>query len=126
MKFSLIALLLISLTAEAQEQSDCDQGLLDRIEENENAYAANLAAKEEEIAGLLEQLAECQAPVDASSDETTPANDVTSVTSSGSSTWIPRVGDSWNYNLDAPVDTDVNVDIIFIDMGELFTAGRVL
>lgn len=32
--------------------------------------------------------------------------------------WVPRVGDTWNYNLDTPVDTSANVDVFFIDMGK--------
>lgn len=32
--------------------------------------------------------------------------------------WTPRIGDSWNYNLATPVDTDTRVDVFFIDMGE--------
>ncbi|CAM9572662.1 unnamed protein product, partial [Ectocarpus fasciculatus] len=31
-------------------------------------------------------------------------------------TWVPKVGDTWNYNLNTPVDTDVDVDVFFIDM----------
>lgn len=34
--------------------------------------------------------------------------------------WTPAVGDSWNYNLALPVDTTVDVDVVMIDMGELF------
>ncbi|CAM9517248.1 unnamed protein product, partial [Scytosiphon promiscuus] len=30
--------------------------------------------------------------------------------------WVPRVGDTWNYNLNTPVDTDQDVDVFFIDM----------
>ncbi|CAM9517175.1 unnamed protein product, partial [Scytosiphon promiscuus] len=30
--------------------------------------------------------------------------------------WVPKVGDSWQYNLDTPVDTDVDVDVFLIDM----------
>lgn len=33
--------------------------------------------------------------------------------------WTPKVGDSWNYNLHAPVEIAVNADVVFIDMGEL-------
>lgn len=32
--------------------------------------------------------------------------------------WTPRIGDSWNYNLATPVDTNTSVDVFFIDMGE--------
>lgn len=32
--------------------------------------------------------------------------------------WVPRLGDTWNYNLDTPVDTSARVDVFFIDMGE--------
>lgn len=37
--------------------------------------------------------------------------------SNGGDVWVPKVGDSWQYNLDTPVDTDVDVDVFFIDMG---------
>lgn len=32
--------------------------------------------------------------------------------------WVPKVGDTWQYNLNTPVNTDVNADVFFIDMGE--------
>lgn len=32
--------------------------------------------------------------------------------------WTPVVGNSWNYNLETPVDTTVDVDVVFIDTGE--------
>ena len=34
------------------------------------------------------------------------------------SKWVPRIGDTWNYNLDTPVDTSAHVDVFFIDMGK--------
>lgn len=34
-----------------------------------------------------------------------------------SSGWVPRVGDTWNYNLATPVDTDIDADVFVIDMG---------
>ena len=37
--------------------------------------------------------------------------------------WVPRVGDTWNYNLDTPVDTSADVDVFFIDMGKFSDAG---
>lgn len=36
-------------------------------------------------------------------------------TPDGGGDWVPRVGDSWQYNLDPPVDTDVDADVFFID-----------
>lgn len=39
-------------------------------------------------------------------------------TSSGGDDWVPGVGDSWQYNLDTPVNTDVDADVFFIDLGE--------
>lgn len=35
------------------------------------------------------------------------------------SEWTPAIGDSWNYNLDTPVETGIGVDVIFMDMGKL-------
>ncbi len=32
--------------------------------------------------------------------------------------WVPKVGDTWQYNLNTPVNTDVDADVFFIDMGE--------
>lgn len=32
--------------------------------------------------------------------------------------WTPTVGDSWNYNLETPVQIDVGVDVVFMDMGK--------
>lgn len=32
--------------------------------------------------------------------------------------WTPAVGDSWNYNLNAPVKLNVDVDVVFMDMGK--------
>lgn len=42
--------------------------------------------------------------------------------SSPSSGWIPKIGDHWNYNLNTPVDTSIDVNVFFIDMGESFVA----
>lgn len=36
--------------------------------------------------------------------------------SSPSSGWIPKIGDHWNYNLNTPVDTSIDVNVFFIDM----------
>lgn len=33
--------------------------------------------------------------------------------------WTPKAGDSWNYNLHAPVEIAADADVVFIDMGEL-------
>lgn len=38
--------------------------------------------------------------------------------SSPSSGWTPKIGDHWNYNLNTPVDTGIDVNVFFIDMGE--------
>lgn len=40
-------------------------------------------------------------------------------TPGGGNVWVPKVGDTWQYNLNTPVDTDVDADVFFIDMGEL-------
>ena len=32
--------------------------------------------------------------------------------------WVPKVGDRWQYNLDTPVDTHVEADVFFLDMGK--------
>ncbi len=37
----------------------------------------------------------------------------------GGSVWVPKVGDTWQHNLDTPVDTTVDADVFFIDLGEL-------
>lgn len=34
--------------------------------------------------------------------------------------WVPALGDSWNYNLETPVKTNIDVDVFLIDMGEKF------
>ncbi|CAM9794329.1 unnamed protein product, partial [Hapterophycus canaliculatus] len=34
----------------------------------------------------------------------------------GGAGWVPKVGDSWQYNLDTPVDTDIDADVFLIDM----------
>lgn len=52
----------------------------------------------------------------------TPATTPTPVyePSTGDGTvWVPKVGDTWQYNLDTPVDTTVDADVFFIDSGEL-------
>lgn len=36
----------------------------------------------------------------------------------GENAWVPKVGDAWQYNLNTPVNTDVDADVFFIDMGE--------
>ena len=36
----------------------------------------------------------------------------------GDGGWVPALGDSWNYNLETPVRTDIDVDVFLIDMGE--------
>lgn len=145
MKVSCIALL-VGLAAEAQAQSEYDQirTLVDRVEENESAFVVAYAEKEAEVASLVDQLAACQAGEDSSFSSPSPSatlepeseapvldptpeegtasafsNSGSELSASLSSTWTPRVGDSWNYNLDPPVDTNVDVDVIFIDMGEL-------
>lgn len=145
MKVSSIALL-VGLAAEAQAQSEYDQmrTLIDRVEENESAYAVAYADKEAEVASLVDQLSACQAGEDSSFNSPSPSptpetgseppildptpvqGTVSALSTSASlvsasllSTWTPSVGDSWNYNLDTPVNTNVDVDVIFIDMGEL-------
>ncbi|CAM9653398.1 unnamed protein product [Ectocarpus sp. 12 AP-2014] len=37
-------------------------------------------------------------------------------TSSGGDVWVPGVGDSWQHNLDTPVNTDVDVGVFFINL----------
>lgn len=32
--------------------------------------------------------------------------------------WTPRAGESWNYNLAAPVDTAADVDVVVMNVGE--------
>lgn len=145
MKVSCIALL-IGLAAEAQAQNEFDEmrTLVDRVEENEGAYAVAYADKEAEVASLVDQLAACQAGAGSSFNSPSPSptpgsvseapvrdptpdqgtlstfsNSASTVSASPLSTWTPRVGDSWNYNLDPPVNTNVDVDVIFVDMGKL-------
>lgn len=36
----------------------------------------------------------------------------------GGGKWTPKIGNTWNYNLATPVDTNAGVDVFFIDMGE--------
>lgn len=55
-------------------------------------------------------------------DDTTIASTSTSDDDSAPSPgpsfgWVPRVGDTWNYNLATPVDTDIDADVFVIDMG---------
>lgn len=49
---------------------------------------------------------------------TTTSSTTTSSTVGPDDVWVPRVGDTWQYNLNAPVDTNVDADVFFIDMGE--------
>lgn len=51
-----------------------------------------------------------------SDDDDDEDNDVGN--GAGVGVWVPRVGDTWQYNLNTPVDTSVKADVFFIDMGE--------
>lgn len=52
-----------------------------------------------------------------STTKSTPKRNDSAPSPRPSSGWVPRVGDTWNYNLATPVDTDIDADVFVIDMG---------
>lgn len=72
-------------------------------------------------------VAATSSPISSPEPPSTPETQQPTSSNSGH-VWVPKVGDSWQYNLDTPVDTDVNADVFFIDMGasthQLFTLNK--
>ena len=87
-------------------------GLISELETEAEELSAANDAKDVEIASLLAKLEEYEegdgcdggGGGDGDSDEG----------------WTPSLGDSWNYNLETPVRTSIDVDVFLIDMGETF------
>lgn len=121
MKFSTVASLGLFAsfgTSRCAESATFDNllALVAELQEEAAMLATEFGQKDEEIASLISQLGICEG---GGTDEegSTGTVDTTTTTSTGDFQFSGR--QSWNYNLGSPVDTNVDVDVFFIDMGEV-------
>lgn len=97
--------------------------LIAQAKEEVTKLAADCDSTYAEIADLMEQFTRCEegrARDQKSENSNFDGNMHRRYgTGGGDYGWTPKTGDSWNYNIHAPVEISVNADVIFIDIGEL-------
>ena len=84
------------------------QNHITQLKTETEVLAASNFAKDTEISSLHAKLDELNAACDGDDSD-----------------WTPTVGESWNYNLQAPVKTNIDVDVFVIDTGERSVRGVV-
>ena len=97
-------------------------GLISELETEAEELSAANDAKDVEIASLLAKLEEYEEGdgCDGGGGDGDGGGDGGGGDGDSDEGWTPSLGDSWNYNLETPVRTSIDVDVFLIDMGETF------
>lgn len=125
MKYGTIVSLCLAAAVSAKAAS-CDNlnSLLAQVQEEATRLLPD-SADGQEVSSLISQLTQltnCEqvTSYDDGSSENDSTSDVDAIPAPGPTSGFNfAVGQSWNYNLNTPVDTTADVDVFFIDMGEV-------
>lgn len=122
--------------------------LVQQLQDEATALSTEYGAEDDEVAALMSQLSLCESGSDDDEEEEEDPAPAPTPEPTSAATPVPEeeeddgeedddeeenepapsppasgdfafaLGQSWNYNLASPVNTDVEVDVFFIDMGE--------